>query len=59
MVDPHVEPVGILEWPRGEVVVEVRQVVHDLYGNMRVDKMVVHIFRIENKSIKRFDIRGQ
>ena len=58
MVDPHVEPVAFARGPEGEVVVEVHQVVRDLNGNLLADKMVGHVFRIENGLIKRFDIRG-
>jgi ketosteroid isomerase-like protein len=57
IVDPHVEPVGFSNSADGEVVVEVHQVVHDLEGNLLVDQMVGHIFRIEDGLIKRFDIR--
>jgi hypothetical protein len=57
MVDPHVEPVGFSTDPEGRIVVEVHQVVHDLAGNLLVDQMVGHIFRIEGGLIKRFDIR--
>jgi hypothetical protein len=58
MVDPHVEPVAFARDPQGEMVVEVHQVVSDLNGNLLADKMVGHVFRIENGLIKRFDIRG-
>jgi ketosteroid isomerase-like protein len=58
MVDPHVEPVAFAEEPKGEVIVEVHQVVRDLKGNLLVDKMVGHIFRIENGLVRQFDIRG-
>ncbi len=58
MIDPHVEPIEF-SGPRGEVVVEVHQVVRDLNNNLLADKMVGHMFRIENGFIKRFDIRGQ
>lgn len=58
MLDPHVKPVGFSTNPDGEVVVEVHQVVRDLQGNVLVDHMVGHIFRIENGLVKRFDIRG-
>ena len=58
MFDPHVEPVAFAQGPGGEVVVEIHQVVHDLNGNLLTDKMVGHVFRIENGLIKRFDIRG-
>jgi hypothetical protein len=58
MVDPHVEPVEFSSDAEGEIVVEVHQVVRDLNGNLLADKMVGHVFRIENGLIKRFDIRG-
>jgi hypothetical protein len=32
-------------------------VVRDLKGNLLVDKMVGHIFRIENGLVRQFDIR--
>lgn len=59
MIDPHVDPIAFSNGPEGEVVVEVHQVVRDLNGNLLADKIVGHIFRIENGLIKRFDIRGQ
>ena len=58
MVDPHVEPFAFAEGPQGEVIVEVHQVVRDLRGNLLADKMVGHIFRVENGLVSRFDIRG-
>lgn len=58
IVDPHVEPLAFAQGPEGEVVVQVHQVVRDLTGNLLADKMVDHVFRIENHLIKRFDIRG-
>lgn len=58
MVDPHVESVAFAREPQGEMVVEVHQVGRDLNGNLLADKMVGHVFRIENGLIKRFDIRG-
>jgi hypothetical protein len=57
-IDPHVEPVAFAHGPGGEVIVEVHQVVRDLNGNLLADKMVGHVFRIENGLITRFDIRG-
>jgi hypothetical protein len=57
-IDPHVEPVAFASGLDGEVIVEVHQVVRDLDGNLLADKMVGHVFRIENGLIKRFDIRG-
>jgi ketosteroid isomerase-like protein len=59
MVSPRVDPVSFSSSPDGAVVVEVHQVVHDLRGNLLLDKMVGHIFRIQGGLIKRFDIRGE
>lgn len=57
-VDPRVEPVEFSPGHEGEIVVEVHQVVRDLSGNLLADKMVGHMFRIEDGLIKRFDIRS-
>ena len=57
-LDPHVEPLAFAQGPQGEWIVEVHQVVHDLEGKLLADRMVGHIFRIENGAVKRFDIRG-
>lgn len=58
MIDPRVEPVNFSMSSNGEIVVEVHQVVRDLDGRLLADKMVGHIFRMENGLITRFDIRG-
>jgi nuclear transport factor 2 (NTF2) superfamily protein len=58
MLDPHVEPTEFSTGSDGEIIVEVRQVVHDLNGVLLAEKMVGHLFRIEHNLIKRFDIRG-
>jgi limonene-1,2-epoxide hydrolase len=57
IVDPHVDPVGFSIGADGEIIVEVHQVVHDLEGRLLVDQSVGHIFRVEDRRIKRFDIR--
>ena len=57
MIDPHVEPVKFSTRADGELMVDVRQIVHDLKGNLLADAMVGHIFRCESGLIKRFDIR--
>jgi len=56
MVDPHVEPVEISPSGKGEVVVKVHQVVRDLKGNLLADRVVTHVFQIQNGLIQRFDI---
>jgi ketosteroid isomerase-like protein len=57
MVDPCVKPVAFAEGPTAELIVEVHQIVRDLKGNLLTDKMVGHIFRVEDGLVRRFDIR--
>jgi ketosteroid isomerase-like protein len=57
MIDPNVEPTGFSRGAHGEVVVEVHQSVRDLSGRPLSDRIVGHIFRIENGLVTRFDIR--
>ena len=59
MINPHVEPVEFSIGPDAEVIVEVHQVVRDLNGNLLADRMVGHVFRIEDGLIRRFDIRAE
>jgi hypothetical protein len=57
-IDPHVEPTGFSAGAgEGTFNVQVHQIVRDLNGNVLSDKVVGHIFRIENGLIVRFDIR--
>ena len=57
IIDPHVEPAGFSAGADGATNVEVQQTVRDLKGNVMSDKMVGHIFRVEDGLIRRFDIR--
>ena len=57
MIDPSVEPTGFSRGANGEIVVEVHQTVRDLSGKLLSERMVGHIFRIENGLVTRFDIR--
>ena len=57
IIDPHVEPVEISSNGEGEVVVKVHQVVRDPKGNLLADRIVIHVFQIQNGLIQRFDIR--
>ena len=57
IIDPHVEPVEISPNGKGEVVVKVHQVVRDLKGNLLADRLMIHIFQVQNGAIHRFDIR--
>jgi len=57
VVDPRVVPTGFSTGADGEVIVEVHQTVRDLQGAVLADRMVGHIFRIQNGLVTRFDIR--
>jgi limonene-1,2-epoxide hydrolase len=56
ILDPHVEPIEISPSGKGEFVVKVHQVVRDLKGNLLADRVVTHVFQIQNGLIQRFDI---
>jgi hypothetical protein len=56
MIDPHVEPINIVEDDRGRHVVEVHQVVRDFEGNVLVDQVVYHAYRLRDGLIERMDI---
>lgn len=58
MIDPRVDPVAFAYGPEDEVIVEVHAVVRDLSGNPISDGTVGHVFRIENGSVKSFEIRN-
>src|SRR5882757_3278933 len=48
IIDPHVEPANFSAGADGATNVEVHQTVRDLKGNVMSDKMVGHIFRVED-----------
>ena len=56
ILDPHVDPVSIAPDAEGRWVVEVHQVVHDKNGNLLLDKIVHHAYRIRDGLIERMDI---
>ena len=60
VLDPHVEPVSISESEDGRWIVEVHQVVRGLTGDEKgqvlVDTMVRHVYRMEDGLIQRMDI---
>jgi ketosteroid isomerase-like protein len=57
MIDPRVEPTCFSTSIDGTTDVDVHQTVRDLKGNVLLDKMVGHVFRIEDGLITRFNIR--
>ena len=56
LIDPHVEPVRFHFDGAGRVIVGVQQLVRDLEGNVLVDRMVEHIYRIESGLIRSMEI---
>lgn len=56
-INPRVEPRGFLTDPTGAVVVDVYQVVHDLSGNRLAERMVQHVYRLNQGLIQSMDIR--
>jgi hypothetical protein len=59
MIDPRVEPVAFSKGAEGEVIVEVHQIVRDLNGHLLADRLVGHVFRLENGLVQCFDIREE
>lgn len=57
MMNPHVEPMAFSRGADGETIIDVHQVVHDNIGHLLVDRIVRHVFRVEDGLIRRFDIR--
>jgi len=58
-VNPNVEPVSFKENEKGEIEVEVHQVVEDMKGNILADEMVKHVYIIEDDLIKSMEIKKQ
>jgi hypothetical protein len=56
ILDPHVEPLSIERDQESRYVVEVHQVVRDLLGNILVDTIVYHAYRLTDGLIERMDI---
>ena len=57
MLDPKVEPVGFAPDDAGRTVVEVKQVVHDMQGTLLMDRMVQHIYTMQDGLIRSMEIR--
>ena len=55
-IDPHVEPVFFHPEDGGRIVVEVRQVVRDLAGNLLADERVAHRFTLEQGLIRGMEV---
>jgi ketosteroid isomerase-like protein len=57
MIDPHVDPVKFESDETGRVVVGVHQVVRELGGKLLLDRMVEHVYSIEDGLIRGMEIR--
>lgn len=57
MINPHVDPVSFATDDSGRVVVGVHQVVRDLSGAVLMDRMVEHVYSLQDGLIRSMDIR--
>ena len=57
MIDPHVDPVSFGPDESGRIVVGVHQVVRDLAGKVLMDRMVEHVYSLEDGLICSMEIR--
>jgi hypothetical protein len=55
-IDPHVEPLSVVERPDGSLAVVVRQVVRSPDGQLLGDGEVVHVYRLCDGLIRRMDV---
>jgi len=57
VVDPHVDPGKFEADDQGRIITDVHQVVRDMKGTVVIDRMVQHVYLIEDGLIRRMDIR--
>lgn len=57
MIDPHVDPVKIEADGHGRVVVDVHQVIRELDGKILFDRMVEHVYVLEDGLVRGMEIR--
>jgi hypothetical protein len=57
MIDPQVDPVKLDADGQGRIVVEVHQVIRDLAGKILMDRMVEHVYSLEDGLIRSMEIR--
>jgi hypothetical protein len=58
VIDPAVAPLSVARGDDGAMIVEVHQVVRDLRGEILLDEVIHHSFRITDDRVLRFDIIG-
>ena len=57
MIDPKVDPVTFAEDESGRIVVNVHQVVRELSGKVLFDRMVEHLYTLNDGLIQSMEIR--
>jgi hypothetical protein len=57
VIDPHVDPVKLDPDGHGRIIVSVHQMVRDLEGNVVLDRMVEHVYSLEDGLIRSMEIR--
>jgi hypothetical protein len=57
-VDPHVEPLEVIDREGGITEVRVRQLVKSMSGDVLSDSEVWHVYTIANGLIERMDVKG-
>jgi ketosteroid isomerase-like protein len=57
MINPHVDPAGFNEESDGRIAVSVHQVVRELSGKVLMDRMVEHIYTLQDGLISSMEIR--
>jgi hypothetical protein len=57
MIDPHVDPVSFEQDDSGRIVINVHQVIRDISGKLLMDRMVQHVYSLEDGLIRSMEIR--
>jgi ketosteroid isomerase-like protein len=57
LIDSHVEPVGFQAYEDGRVIVDVRQVVRALDGELLSDGLVQHVYTFRDGLVTHMEIR--
>ena len=57
VIDPHVEPRRFTTDATGRIVVDVHQVVRHRSGTVVADRMIQHVYRMEQGLIRHMEIR--
>ncbi|HEY7653519.1 MAG TPA: nuclear transport factor 2 family protein [Methylomirabilota bacterium] len=59
IIDPRVEPLGFEVDRDGRIVVNVHQVVRDLAGRVKADRIVQHVYELRDQLIVSMEIRTE